>query len=385
MTQANPPMPNDSSWARHLDFLEAGGESVVHATTAPEPGRTRGLLVCAALAGAAALLEGGASAVFGGRTLDAAMFAMVLGIVVGNTGVDTAALRPGARWIVGTVLPIGIMLLGARLHVADLLGVGLRGLALSVGVITLSFAVVLGYARLRGLPPKLATLLAAGNGICGGSAIVAVAPAINADEEDVAISVATAALLGMLGMFALPAIAAAVSMDPASFGTLAGLTIQQTPQVIAAGFALGPEAGEVATVTKLVRISMLAPVVLIAGLTYRLRFQKEEHREPLSIRNLVPSFAVGLLLLAGITSVGFFPEVTISLGQDSALGAVGTTLHTQSLAIGASKLCLVLAMAAVGVETRWETLRRTGPAAFTTAALGTVVVTSFAALAISLF
>ncbi|MDP6979169.1 MAG: putative sulfate exporter family transporter [Myxococcota bacterium] len=384
MTWANPSMPNDSSWARHLDFLEAGGESVVHATTAPEHGRSRGLLVCAALAAGAALLEGGVSVVMGGRTLDAAMFAMVLGIAVGNSGVDAAALRPGARWIVGAVLPIGIMLLGARLHVADLLGVGLRGLALSVGVITLSFVVVLGYARMRGLPPKLATLLAAGNGICGGSAIVAIAPAINADEEDVAISVATAALLGMLAMFALPAIAAAVAMDPAAFGTLAGLTIQQTPQVIAAGFTLGPEAGEVATVTKLVRISMLAPVVLIAGLTYRLRFQKDEKSEPLSIRNLVPSFAVGLLLLAGITSVGFFPEVTISLGQDSALGAVGTTLHTQSLAIGASKLCLVLAMAAVGIETRWETLRRTGPTAFTTAALGTVVVTSLAAIAISL-
>ena len=200
-----------------------------------------------------------------------------------------------------------------------------------------------------------------------------------------AISVATAALLGMFAMFALPLIATAVSMDPTTFGTLAGLTIQQTPQVIAAGFALGPEAGEVATVTKLVRISMLAPVVLLAGLTYRLRFQRGERREPLSLRNLVPSFAVGLLLLAGITSVGFFPEVTISFGEDSAFGAMGTTLHTQELAIGASKLCLVLAMAAVGLETRWETLRKTGPAAFGAAALGTLVVTSAAALALSLF
>ncbi len=137
--------------------------------------------------------------------------------------------------------------------------------------------------------------------------------------------------------------------------------------------------------TKLVRISMLAPVVLIAGLTYRLRFQKGERREPLSLRNLVPSFAVGLLLLAGITSVGFFPEVTISLGEDSALGAMGTTLHTQSLAIGASKICLVLAMAAVGVETRWEALKKTGPTAFTTALIGTLVVTGSAALAISMF
>lgn len=385
MTQANPPMPNDPSWARHLDFLEAGGEADVHDSKAPDHGRTRGMLVCAAIAAGAGLLEAGAAQLFAGRTLDAAMFAMVLGIVVGNARIETDSLRIGAKWIIAVVLPVGIMLLGARLHVADLLGVGLRGLALSVAVIALSFALVLGFARWRGLPPKLATLLAAGNGICGGSAIVAVAPAIEADEEDVAVSVATAALLGMLAMFALPAIGAALSMDATAFGTWAGLTIQQTPQVIAAGFALGPEAGEVATVTKLVRISMLAPVVLIAGLTYRLRFQQEERREPLSLRNLIPSFAVGLLLLAGITSVGFFPEVTISLGKESALGAVGTTVDTQSLAIGASKICLVLSMAAVGLETRWAALRRTGPAAFSAAAFGSLVMITATAIAVSYF
>ena len=89
-------------------------------------------------------------------------------------------------------------------------------------------------------------------------------------------------------------VASAVAMDATTFGTLAGLTIQQTPQVIAAGFALGPEAGEVATVTKLVRISMLAPVVLIAGLTYRLRFQKGERREALSLEPLTRMIRIGL-------------------------------------------------------------------------------------------
>ncbi|MCP5040536.1 MAG: putative sulfate exporter family transporter [bacterium] len=387
MTQANPPMPHDTSWARHLDYLEAGGEPASGAASKQAAGIGMGLAVCAVLAGAAALLEVGTGNLLAGRTLNAAMFAMLLGIAVGNAGnhagINTDAMRPGARWIVRIVLPLGIMLLGARLRFSDLLGVGLRGLLLSIGVVALSLVVLHTIARWWGLPGKLTTLLAVGNGICGGSAVVAVAPAIEADEEDVAISVATVALLGLVGMLALPVIGAALGMDAVSFGTWSGLAIQQTPQVIAAGFAHGTEAGEVATVVKLVRISLLAPAVVLVGLTYRMRFQKDRASGPLQLRGLVPSFVFGLVLLAGITSVGFFPEVTISLGSESALGPVGATLNTQSLAIGASKLCLVLAMAAVGLETRWASLRKTGPAAFGAAAVGAIVVTTTAALAIS--
>lgn len=385
MTHANPPLPDDNSWARHLDSLEAGGEAATRSAAISPAGVTRGLVVCAALAVCAALLQVGVGQVFAGRTLDAAMLAMLLGIVVGNAGIDAEAIRPGARWIVRVVLPLGIMLLGARLHFADLLGVGLRGLVFSAAVIVLSFFVVHAIARWRGLPGKLTTLLAVGNGICGGSAIVAMAPVIEADEEEVAISIATVALLGLVGMLALPLIGAALDMDAVAFGTWSGLVIQQTPQVIAAGFAHGTEAGQVAIVVKLVRISLLAPAVVLIGLTYRMRFQRQRASGPLSLRGLVPSFILGLLLLAGITSVGFFPEVTISLGSESALGAVGATLDTQRLAIGASKLCLVLSMAAVGLETRWSSLRKTGPAAFGAAAIGSLVVTCAAALAISWF
>ena len=213
---------------------------------------------------------------------------------------------------------------------------------------------------------------------------MALAPAIDASEDEVAVSVSTLALLGLIGMLILPPLGVAFGMDPISFGTWSGLAIQQTAQVIAAGFSHGAEAGEIATIVKLVRISLLAPVVLLVGLTYRLRFEGKRKRGGLGVRGLVPSFSVGLLLLAAIASVGFFPEIAISLGQESALGAVGTTLHTQSLAIGASKLCLVVGMAAVGLETRWETLRKTGPAAFWATAFASAVVITASAIAISL-
>ena len=381
MSQAAPTLRGEHSWAEHLMSMEAGGEA---APTARKPSLRLGLLACAVLAGSAALLEIGAERALPGFHLDATMFAMLLGIVVGNLGIDPTLLRPGARWAVRVVLPLGIMLLGARLHLADLLGLGLEGLALSVGVIALSGAVVYAVARWQRLPGRLATLLAAGNGICGGAAVVALAPAIDASEEEVAVSVSTLALLGLIGMLLLPPLGVAFGMDPATFGAWSGLAIQQTAQVIAAGFSHGAEAGEVATIVKLVRISLLAPVVLFVGLTYRLRFDGKRKRGDLGLRGLVPSFSIGLLLLAAIASIGFFPEIAISLGQESALGAVGTTLHTQSLAIGASQLCLVIGMAAVGLETRWETLRKTGPAAFWAAACASAAVITATAIAVSL-
>ncbi len=143
-------LQRDTRWARHLDSLEFGAETAAWRTVSKPAGLHTGILACCALAAGAALLEIGASNAFAGRTLDAAMFAMLLGIAVGNAGVDADVLRPGARWIIRVVLPLGIMLMGAQLHVADLLGVGLRGLALSAGVVALSLAVLHAFARWRG-------------------------------------------------------------------------------------------------------------------------------------------------------------------------------------------------------------------------------------------
>jgi len=384
MTQGTPSVRDPYAWAEHLIYMEAGAE--LGATRASESSsQVPGIALCGALAICAALLETGAAGALGGRTIDAAMFAMLLGLAVGNSGlasgavaaVPAGALQPGTRWVVRVVLPLGIMLLGARLEFADLLGVGLQGLALSAGVIALSAASLFLAARWLKLPGRVATLLAAGNGICGGSAVVALAPVIGAREEDVAVSVSTVALLGLVGMLVLPPLGALFGMDATAFGYWSGLSIQQTPQVIAAGFSHGAEAGEIATVVKLVRISLLAPVVVLVGLTYRMRFASRgagSVARPPTLRGLVPNFTVGLLLLAAIASVGFFPEIAISFGEDSLVGSASTTLHTQDIAIAISKACLVVSMAAVGLETRWATLRRTGPAALAAAGVGAFVV-----------
>ena len=373
--------PRDYSWADHLIYMEAGAELAAQASVPGEVPRRSGLLLCASIAAVALLAQSGFERALGTHALDAALLAMLVGIAVGNSGLDPKTWRSGARFVIGTVLPAGIILLGARLDWGDLVGVGLHGLGLAIGVVALSGLTLYGLFRAGWIDGRLATLLAVGNGICGGSAIVAVAPAIGAREDEVAVSVSTVALLGLFGMLGLPLAGALFRMDPVAFGTWSGLVIQQTPQVIAAGFSHGPAAAEAATVVKLVRISLLAPVVFLVGILWRGRGRSRA--DPMQLRGLVPSFAIGLVLLAGLTSLGLLPDVAVSLPAHSAFGARGLNFGTQALAVHASKLCLIVSMAAVGLETRWSTLRRTGRTAFSAAAIGALMITAAAGMAVT--
>src|SRR6185436_6292687 len=136
--------------------------------------------------------------------------------------------------------------------------------------------------RWMNLPSKLGLLLGVGTAICGGTAIVATAPVIEAEEKDVVFSVATVTLLGLIAMFTLPVVGHLLDLSSKQFGVWAGLAIHQTPQVVAAGYAYSPpklayspEAGDTATIVKLARVCLLAPVVFFIGLLHARR--KADH------------------------------------------------------------------------------------------------------------
>ena len=370
------PTTGSSSWADHLIYMEAGAELAV---AQPGPAsRASGLLLCAAVGIAAFAADRALAGT--GLALDAAMLAMLAGVMVGNAGLPLAATRAGAKWIVRVVLPAGIALLGARLELGAVVALGGAGLALAAGVIALAALAVFAVSRVRAVPGRLGLLLAVGTGICGGSAIAAAAPVVRADEDEVAVGVATVALLGLVGMIALPPLGAALGMTPTQFGLWAGATIQQTPQVVAAGFAYGTEAGEVATLTKLVRISLLAPVVLALGLVVGRRRRGTRVR----LAGLVPGFVLGFLALTAAASLGLLGQFTIATAAEGPLGAHALSLDLRAAAAGVSKVCLVLAMAAVGLETRWASLRTTGPAALIAAGGAALAVTLAAGAAVLL-
>src|SRR6202042_1975499 len=148
--------------------------------------------------------------------------------------------------------------LGARLDFEQIIKLGAVGVAMSCGEVILALILMFALTKWLKLSGKLGTLLGIGTAICGGTAIVAAAPVIEAEESDVVFGVATVTLLGLVAMFILPPLGHLMAMSDKAFGIWAGLSIHQLPQVVAAGFDYSQPAGGQATVVKLARICLLA-------------------------------------------------------------------------------------------------------------------------------
>lgn len=359
MAQTSAPEPH---WAEHLIYMEAGAD--ILAVEPPAAGAPRvlpGLLVAAVVTAAALLASRSLAGALGlGGLVDPVMLAIVFGMIASNVWTPPASLRRGTDFCVKAVLPAGIVLLGARLQLQDVLGLGATGLLMGAVVVAAAVSAALLLGRLFDLPRKLALLIGVGTGICGGSAIAATAPVIEADEEDVAFAVATVALLGLVSMFALPLLGRALGLSESDLGTWAGLVVHQTPQAVAAGFTYGTQAGETATLVKLVRVSMLAPAVFAIGLVYARTRTVRGPRRAISYWRLFPTFVLGFLAMVALRSLGLLPDVTLHFPTSSPLGGGELDLSTVELAGYGSRLCIALAMAAVGLETRFALFARTG-------------------------
>ena len=181
-----------------------------------------------------------------------------------------------------------------------------------IGVVAVAIPISYGLGRLFGLPPRMATLIACGNAICGNSAIAAVAPVIGADSDDVAASIAFTAILGVIVVLTLPLAAAAGGMSPRGFGVLAGLTVYAVPQVLAATAPISSLSAQIGTLVKLVRVLMLGPVVLVLALITRRDRPHAAAAGAPDLRRLVPWFIVAFLALIAARSAGAIPPVLLA-------------------------------------------------------------------------
>jgi len=296
------------------------------------------------------------------------MVAIILGMVISNLWTLPKVLQPGIKFSVKKLLPLGIVLLGARLHFGEMLKVGLTGLALSALETAVALALLLLLSRWLNLPSKLGTLLGVGTAICGGTAIVATAPVIEAEDKDVAFSVATVTLLGLLAMFTLPLLGHMLGLTSKQFGVWAGLAIHQTPQVVAAGYSYSPNnaeyspvAGDTATIVKMARVCLLAPVVFVLGLIYarsKARADAGGVGKRINYFHLFPTFILGFVGMALLNTLGLLPDLTVH--RATLLGAGPHTLPLASAAEEVSRFCIIVSMAGVGLETKLAAMRQTG-------------------------
>ncbi len=283
-----------------------------------------------------------------------AMLAIILGVVVRNVAPIPGTVSLGCKKIVRSLIPVAIVFTGAGLSFAELGKVGFTAGAITLGCVAVALAGTYWIARALGLTHKTATLLGIGTGICGSSAIVAAAPLVEADDEDMVLSIGAVNLFGLLVMLALPAIGAAMALDAAAFGVWAGTTIHAVPQVLAAATGYDPagDALQIATLVKLGRVAMLAPVVFVlAVMTAQARATAGRRR--IHYARLVPWFVWGFIVMALLNTMALLPQIHFA-----ELNWTFDLDHVLDKNIG--KLLLTVAMAAIGLEVRLKSLLSVG-------------------------
>jgi uncharacterized integral membrane protein (TIGR00698 family) len=256
----------------------------------------------------------------------ALLLVLLLGFGFASQAVD-ARLQPGVGFSSRQILRIGVALLGARIGVEQVMAVGSLPLLVVLGSVPLIIGAALLLGRWLGLPTLHSLVAGVAVAICGVSAAIAVAaviPAGRLEERRLLGVVVGVTALGTLSMLLYPPLLAALGYSALESGLLLGASIHDVAQAAAAGYLVSDTAGDVATLTKLLRVALLAPLVLLLGVV--LRNRDSGTSEP-------PYFLLGFLLLFGLNSLGWLPA------------AVREAL------VAGSNICLLLAMAALGMRT----------------------------------
>ncbi len=274
----------------------------------------------------------------------AMLLALLLGIAVSFLGEEGKTVE-GIGFAAKSLLRLGVALLGVRVSMSLMLGLGWDLIALVVGGVLLTIAFGLLIARFFGHKWRFAFLTAGSVAICGASAAMAISAILPKDErseERLIFTVLGVTVLSTIAMIAYPILVRALGMNDVAGGVFLGGTIHDVAQVVGAGFSVSEQTGDTATLVKLFRVAMLAPVVLVASLIIRGVAEMDESgkRPP-----ILPGFVLGFLVLATASSFGLIP------------------LFITDLLSQASRWLLLIAIAAVGMKTNLKQVLSVGGAA----------------------
>ena len=300
-----------------------------------------GLLICFSVAAASVLLE----RLIPGELLGASIIALFMGTII-NSFFHPKWIKPALKFTSKKILKCAIVLLGASLSVNTILSVG----KMTFFVMIFTFAMCFGggyfIRRLFGLNWKLSNLISAGTGICGGSAVAAIAPVIDADDKDVAFALSSTFLFDMVMIALYPLMGKALGMSDVAFGIWAGTSVNDTASVVASGYAFSEAAGDFATMVKLTRTIAIIPTVLVFAWIGTRAKQKEMEAagngQKINLMKIIPWFIGGFLLLAVLNSAGIIPAAVS--------GIMKTT----------SKFLMVTALAAIGLNTSLLDFKKAG-------------------------
>jgi uncharacterized integral membrane protein (TIGR00698 family) len=287
------------------------------------------------------------------------LWAILLGLLISNTVGVPEIFRAGVAtyefW-----LKSGIVLLGSRFLLGDVLKLGGTSLAL-VGIeIAGAIAFMTFLGRLFGLKPKLTSLLAVGSAVCGVSAIIATQGAIEADDEDSSFAIAAILALGALSLFTFPLIGHALHMTDHAYGVWSGLAVDNTAEAAAAGALYSDAAGKLAVLTKTTRNALIGFVVLAYAFYWASKGEAQGvGNKARFLWQKFPKFVLGFLLISTLATAAFFSKEQI--------GALANF----------SRWAFLLTFAGVGLRTNFKALSKQGLKPFAVGAIGEVAIAGF--------
>jgi len=270
------------------------------------------------------------------------LFALLLGIAVNFLSQDPRC-QPGLEFASRTILRVGVALLGMRITFDQIQSLGVGVLALTAIAVVLTIASGWLLARSARLEASFGALTGGAVAICGASAALAIAavlPRGPTHERDTVMTVVVVTALSTIAMIVYPLVTAAVGFDPRGAGVFLGATIHDVAQVVGAGYSISNDAGDTATIVKLLRVALLLPAVLVISFLFRANQQPHANITPRP--PLLPMFLVAFAALVIINSSGWVPQ-SVNAGLQEA-----------------SRWCLVTAIAALGTKTSLGDLARVG-------------------------
>ena len=277
--------------------------------------------------------------------IGASVIALLLGMLI-NSFCKPTWLAPGLKFTSKKILKLAIILLGASLSVNVILSVGKMSLMVMAFTLLTCFGGGYLVGKALGLNWKLSNLISAGTGICGGSAIAAIAPVIDAEDKDIAYAMSATFLFDMAMIILFPIMGRWMGLSDMAYGLWAGTAVNDTSSVVAAGYAFSEGAGDFATMVKLTRTLSIIPTVLVFTFI-NLRIKRKQSIDTnagkkVNVMKLFPWFIVGFIGLAIINSLGFIPVNVSACAKDI------------------SKFLMVAALAAIGLGTSFKDVRKSG-------------------------
>lgn len=300
-----------------------------------------GILLSAFVAGIATFL----SNLIPNDLIGATVMALLVGMALNSLMVKYSQFNEGVNFTGKIILRLGIILMGVNMNFNEVLDVGKYSLFVMLFTMGTAFGVGNLIGRAFGLNWKLTNLLSASTAICGGSAVAAIGPVIKAKDKDVAYAISSTFIFDVLTVVVIPWIGMALGMSNMGYGLWVGTAVNDTSSVVAAGYAFSAAAGNTSVIVKLTRTLFIIPCVLIFSvINARIESRKSgiKNNQTIHIRNIFPYFILIFLVVVAARSLGFIPEVAVPVLSKS------------------SKICMVMALSAIGLKTSYSDLRKIG-------------------------